>query len=444
MDFVDEVTIHVSSGKGGDGIVAFRREKYVPRGGPAGGDGGSGGDVVLQADAGLNTLVDLRYQTRYRAADGGRGGPNNRSGAHQPPLIIRVPVGTSVYCVEKQHYIADLTYDGQTVVVARGGRGGRGNAAFATPTEQAPKFAELGEPGESWTLRLELRLLADVGVVGFPNCGKSTLIASVSNARPKIGDYPFTTLVPNLGVVRVGPGESFVMADVPGLIEGAHRGAGLGQRFLKHIERTRVLVHLVDCSPASGRDPVSDYEVIRAELQAYSPAVAALPEVIGLNKVDIPEARQRAEEAEKALREKFDRSGASAPPILKMSGATGEGVRELVWAAARLLREAPPRAPVAVEEVVRIEGPEAPFTVERGPSGEFVVSGRQAERLVAMTDLENEQALRRLQTRLSALGVFRELERRGVKHGDTVRVGSFEFEWVDEGAMAGDAGLAEK
>lgn len=421
--------------------MAFRREKYVPHGGPNGGDGGSGADVVLEADGDINTLVDLRYKSRYQASGGGRGGPNNRSGASQPPLIIKVPVGTSVYDPGRGRYVADLTYTGQTFVAVRGGRGGRGNAAFATSTSQAPKFSELGEPGEESDLRLELRLLADVGVIGFPNAGKSTLIAAVSNARPKIADYPFTTLVPNLGVVRVGPGESFVMADVPGLIEGAHEGAGLGHRFLKHIERTCVLVHLVDCSPLTGRDPFEDYLAIRKELTSYSAALGELPEVVGLNKVDIPEARERAEQCSEQMKSLCTGSNEAQHGIRLVSTATGENVQNLIWDAARLLRDAPKVSPVIPEETVLIEGPEAPFTVARGPSGEFVVSGRAAERLVAMTDMNNDQALRRLQGRLTSLGVNRELERLGVKHGDVVRVGSFEFEWLDETMEAeGDEG----
>lgn len=414
--------------------MAFRREKYVPRGGPAGGDGGSGADVVLEASADLNTLVDLRYKSRYKADDGGRGGSNNKSGANSHPLVIHVPVGTSIFDLEQERYIADLTYAGQTHVVAKGGRGGRGNATFAGPINQTPRHAELGEPGEKRSLRLELRLLADVGVVGFPNSGKSTLIASASNARPKIADYPFTTLVPNLGVVRVGPGESFVMADVPGLIEGASEGAGLGHRFLRHIERTRVLVHMVDCSPDTMRDPVEDYEAISAELKRYNPALGALPQIIALNKIDIPEARERAEAAEKALQERLDVEDSPVRGIILVSTATGENVQKLVWDTARLVREAPKQPPLVSEEIVRIEGPEAAYEISRDQSGDFVVTGRTVERLVAMTDMSNDQALRRLQGRLASLGVVRDLKDRGVRDGQTVRVGTFEFEWVDEDA----------
>lgn len=417
-------------------MVAFRREKFVPRGGPNGGDGGFGADVVLEADPDLNTLVDLRYKSRYKASAGGAGAAGNKNGTSQSPLVIRVPVGTTVYNIDQERYTADLTYSGQTVIVARGGRGGKGNATFATATNQAPKYAEKGEPGESANLRLELRLLADVGVIGFPNCGKSTLIALVSNAKPKIADYPFTTLVPNLGVVRVGPTESFVMADVPGLIEGASEGVGLGHRFLRHIERTRALVHLVDCSPMTGRDPFEDYLAIRKELASYSPAIAERVEIIGLNKVDIPEARERAEVCLKQLQDHF--AGEDAEKVIRLvSTATGEETQKLVWDAARVLREIPKHdTPVAEVDVVRIEGPEEEFTIERGSSGEYIVKGRHPERLVAMTDLENAQALRKLHARLSSLGVLKELARRGIRDNDTVRVGAFEFDWISDNPEA--------
>lgn len=442
MDFVDEVTIHVASGKGGDGAVAFRREKYVPHGGPNGGDGGWGGDVVLVADNNLSTLIEMRYSSRYKAEDGGRGASNNKSGANQPALLIRVPVGTSAFDLDEKRTIADLTYDGQAEVVARGGRGGRGNASFASSTNQAPRYAEKGEPGEQRNLRLELRLLADVGVIGFPSSGKSTLIASVSNARPKIADYPFTTLVPNLGVVRISPTESFVMADVPGLIEGAHAGAGLGHRFLRHIERTRALIHLIDCSPLSGRDPVEDYGVIRSELTLYNPDLALRPEIIALNKIDIPEGRERAERCLEDLPRRFPDLAERDVLIQMVSTATGEGVQRLIWDAAKVLREIPKVAPAQTEDVVLIEGPQAPFTIERGMSGEFVVKGRQPLRVVSMTDLDNDQALRKLQQRLERLGVFKELRRMGIRGNDLVRVGDFEFDWFDETALDEDQASA--
>ncbi len=433
MDFVDEVTIHVASGKGGDGAVSFRREKYVPFGGPNGGDGGYGGDVVLEADKSLNTLIEMRYKSHYIATDGGAGGGNNKSGAHMPPLVIKVPVGTSAYEVTSKRMIADLTYHGQSEMLAKGGRGGRGNASFATSTNQAPKFGEKGEPGDDKQLRLELRLLADVGVIGFPSVGKSTLIASVSNARPKIADYPFTTLVPNLGVVRVGPTESFVMADVPGLIEGAHEGAGLGHRFLRHIERTRLLIHIIDCSPLTGRDPVEDYGIIRNELIQYNPALADLPEIIALNKIDIPEAMEMAELLLDELPKRYPEIVEREKVVRLVSTATGDGTQRLVWDAARILREMPKvTATAAVEDVVLIEGPEAPFIIKRDATGEFIITGKQPERMVAMTDLDNPQALRRLQLRLETLGVFKELRRMGIKDDDPVRVSDFEFDWFDE------------
>ncbi|HOM72630.1 MAG TPA: GTPase ObgE, partial [Armatimonadota bacterium] len=273
MQFVDQVEIHVKAGDGGNGIVAFRREKYIPRGGPAGGDGGRGGDVIIQADEALNTLVDLRYKRNYKAERGGDGGSNNKTGRDGNSLVIRVPVGTIIRDKETGKVIADLVEHEQSAVVAEGGRGGHGNAHFATSTLQTPRFAENGDPGEELDLVLELKLLADVGLVGFPNVGKSTLISRMSAAKPKIADYPFTTLAPNLGVVRVNEFKSFVMADMPGLIEGAHLGAGLGHQFLRHIERTRLLVHILDVSGATGRDPLHDFDVINDELVSFNPAL---------------------------------------------------------------------------------------------------------------------------------------------------------------------------
>ena len=302
--FVDEVEIGVKSGSGGNGIIAFRREKFVPRGGPAGGDGGKGGDVVLLPDGRLTTLIDFRYKRNYKAERGGDGGQNNMTGRNGSDLVLRVPVGTQVYDADAGELIADLVVEGRPHVIAKGGRGGRGNQHFATPTLQTPRIAENGEPGEERHLRLELKLLADVGLIGFPNVGKSTLIAQVSAARPKIADYPFTTLVPNLGVVRVDEERSFVMADIPGLIEGAHTGAGLGDRFLRHVERTRLLVHIIDVSGFTGRNPAEDLDAINRELRLYSPALAELPQVVAFNKIDVSGARETAETLGKVLKER--------------------------------------------------------------------------------------------------------------------------------------------
>ncbi len=318
--FVDQATITVKAGDGGAGCVSFRREKFVPKGGPDGGDGGRGGSVVLRADEGLSTLLDFRYRRVFRARRGGHGEGGNRTGRSAPDLVIPVPVGTVVKDAATGEVLADLTEHGQVVVVARGGRGGRGNARFATPTRRAPRHAEPGEPGEERTLVLELRLLADAGLVGKPNAGKSTLLARMSAARPKVADYPFTTLHPNLGVVSLGLGQSFVLADLPGLVEGAHRGAGLGHRFLQHASRTRVLAYVLDA--ALSQDPMEDLQILRAELSAYDPSLVERARVVALNKVDLPEGRRRAE----ALREPVQALGYH---VFLTSGVTGEGVQAL-------------------------------------------------------------------------------------------------------------------
>jgi GTP-binding protein len=320
--FVDEVEIQVRAGDGGRGCVSFRREKYVPRGGPNGGDGGRGGSVILEADEGLGTLLDFRYRRHYSAPRGRHGEGSDRHGASGEDLILRVPVGTTVQDRATGLALGDLTHHGERLTVARGGRGGRGNARFATSTRRAPRHAEPGEPGEERLLRLELRLLADVGVVGFPNAGKSTLVSRLSAARPKIADYPFTTLVPTLGLVRLDEERTFVIADVPGLIPGAAEGKGLGLRFLRHLERTRLLVHLLDLDPATGRDPVDDWRTIQAELETYSPELAARPQLIVANKTDLPDTAERlARVAEFGRRRGL--------PVVPVAARTGQGLAAL-------------------------------------------------------------------------------------------------------------------
>lgn len=327
--FVDEAKIWVKGGDGGRGCVSFRKEKYVPRGGPDGGDGGKGGDVVMVADPHLRTLLDFKYRQHYRAANGGHGRGKRQHGRNGEDLLLRVPVGTVVKDEQTGELIADLSEPGQRVVVARGGKGGRGNARFATPTRQAPRFAEEGSPGEERWLRLELKLLADVGLVGYPNVGKSTLLRRISAARPKVAPYPFTTLVPHLGVVSYREGKEFVVADIPGLIEGAHKGAGLGTRFLRHIERTLLLLHLLDLSDHRG-DPFSLYEGVRRELASFNPLLTEKPEIVVLNKIDLPEIRSRIEE----VRRTFEARGL---PFFAISAHTGEGVKELVQEVGRRL-----------------------------------------------------------------------------------------------------------
>jgi len=428
MQFVDEVEIEVKAGDGGNGLVAFRREKFVPRGGPAGGDGGRGGSVILEADDRLNTLVDLRYKRRYKAERGGDGGANERTGKNGEDLVIRVPVGTVVFDADTGEMLGDLVESGQRLVVAEGGRGGRGNARFATSTLQTPRFAENGDPGEERRLRLELKLLADVGIVGFPNVGKSTLISRISAAKPKIADYPFTTITPNLGVVRVDENRSFVVADMPGLIEGAHQGAGLGHQFLRHIERTRLLVHLIDCSGTTGRDPTEDFKVINEELRTFNPKLAELPQIVALNKIDVPGALEIANSAAKSL-------CSDGFAVYKISGVTGEGVKELVFAIADELDKLESRQMQAHEEEVVVFKADVDtdrWEVKRTAPDEFTVEGKRVEILVARADVNNEYSLRRLQRQLERLGVIDELRRLGAKDGDTVRIRDVEFEFQDE------------
>lgn len=428
--FVDEVEIGVKSGAGGNGIIAFRREKFVPRGGPNGGDGGKGGDVVLLPDGRLTTLIDFRYKRNYKAERGGDGDQKNMTGKNGADLVLKVPVGTQVYDKDTGELIADLVTEGEPVVIAKGGRGGRGNQHFATPTVQTPRIAENGEPGEERHLRFELKLLADVGLIGFPNVGKSTLIAQVSAARPKIADYPFTTLVPNLGVVRVDEERSFVMADIPGLIEGAHAGAGLGDRFLRHVERTRLLVHIIDVSGFTERDPAEDFGAINRELELYSPALAQLPQVVAFNKIDVPGARETAEPLAKALEDR-------GLHTFMISAATGEGVQPLIFFLSDELLKLDKIVPTPAEtrEIVRIapdQLDERGFEVEKVGDHEFVVKGKGIERTVAMSHLNSDEAVRRLHRKLERVGVIKRLEESGVENGDTVRIGAIEFDYASE------------
>jgi GTP-binding protein len=330
MKFVDEVRIRVTAGDGGNGCVSFRRERFIPKGGPDGGDGGKGGDVILQADGQLSTLLDLSYPQQFRARKGTHGKGKNQTGRNGDDLLIRIPVGTLIRDDESGELLQDLVFDGQKFVVATGGRGGRGNARFATSVHRTPRHAEKGEKGEERCLRLDLKLLADVGLIGLPNAGKSTLLSQISSARPKIGDYPFTTLVPNLGVVSRGEGRPFVVADIPGLIEGASRGAGLGLTFLRHVERTGLLVHLLDISEGLSRDPVKDFESLNSELDAYHPSLIKKIQIVALNKIDLPSVRERA----KAVKDRFEEMGHR---FYAISGKTGEGVRELIEAISRML-----------------------------------------------------------------------------------------------------------
>ncbi|MCE5322707.1 GTPase ObgE [bacterium] len=426
MQFVDQVEITVKSGDGGNGLVAFRREKYIPRGGPSGGNGGKGGDIVIEADARLNTLVDLRYKKHYKAGRGGDGGPNDRHGKNGEELVLRVPVGTLVYRSDTEKAIADLTHDGQRQVVAKGGEGGRGNAAFATSTLQTPKFAEKGEPTDEVSLTLELKLIADVGLIGYPSVGKSTLISRISAAKPKIADYPFTTLTPNLGVVSVGD-KSFVVADMPGLIEGAHEGAGLGHQFLRHIERTRLLVHIIDVAGFSGRNPMHDFDAINDELRAHSEKLSSLPQMVALNKVDSPDAAAIVEE----LRPELEDRGLE---VFEISALTGQGIGPLLYRIADRLEELPKEEIELAEQVVRftVDKEADTWDVVREGDREFAVTGHAVEVMVRRTDINNEYALRRMHRQLDKMGVIKRLKDMGAQHGDTVRIAGMEFDFHDE------------
>ncbi|MBO2533274.1 GTP-binding protein [Planifilum fulgidum] len=423
--FVDYVKIYVRGGDGGNGAVAFRREKYVPRGGPAGGDGGRGGDVIFRVDEGLRTLIDFRYQKHFKAKRGEHGRSKGQHGASAEPLVVKVPPGTVVKDAETGEVIADLTRKGQEVVAARGGRGGRGNMRFVSPSNPAPEIAENGEPGEERWVELELKVLADVGLIGYPSVGKSTLLAAVSAARPKIADYHFTTLAPNLGVVDVGDGRSFVMADLPGLIEGAHQGVGLGHQFLRHVDRTRVLVHVVDMAALEGRDPYEDWVKINQELRLYREDLANRPQIVAANKMDLPDARGNLA----AFREKVGPD----VPVYPISAATREGLRELLFAVADLLDQQ--EQPLEEEsgsgyKVYRSREPEEPFVIRR-ENEVFVVEGERVEKLVAMTNFAYHDAVRRLGRILREMGVEDALRERGAKEGDTVRIGGMEFELMD-------------
>jgi GTP-binding protein len=422
--FVDEATIEVRAGRGGDGAATLRHEKYVPRGGPDGGDGGRGGDVVAVADPKLRTLIDFTYHPHYRAMDGRQGARNRRNGRKGAQVEIRLPVGTLIKDSESLRAVADLVKPGQRVMLAKGGRGGRGNARFATAKRQTPRFAERGEPGQRCKLGLELKLLADVGVLGLPNVGKSSLIARVSAARPKIADYPFTTLVPNLGVVRIEEGVSFILADMPGLIEGAHLGAGRGHDFLRHVERTRVLIHVLDVS-APDRDPREDFTVLNRELSLYREELADRPHLVALNKIDLMPPAEKLEQTEAFLRDR-------GREVFRISAVTGEGVMALMGRAARILDALPAdRGEEAGDEPELPEAPRAPLSVVQVGTGEFEVSGDDVERVIVMTDLENEEAVRHLHRRLQRMGVIRKLRELGAKNGDQVRIGAVELDYVE-------------
>jgi len=419
--FIDTVEIQVRSGNGGNGAVHFRHEKYVPRGGPDGGDGGRGGDVILEVRPTLNTLYSFRHTTRYFANDGKAGAKQKMSGRGAEDMIVHVPPGTIIFDVASGQILGDLTEPGQQLTVCKGGRGGRGNVHFKSSTNQAPRAAEKGEPCEEKRLRLELKLIADIGIVGIPNAGKSTLLTALTNATPKIAAYPFTTLEPNLGVAVVDEDTSIVLADIPGLIEGASLGIGLGHEFLRHIQRTRVLIHLLD---GLSEDPLADYNQINAELSVFDPALGKKPQVVAVNKMDQPEVLERWP----GIKKQFKKLGVDA---IGVSALARTDVRELLLGAVKKLAEAP--EPEAIVSLPVYRQPEDPrdFQVIRDPDGSWRVVGAGIERAAAMTYWEHDGAVRRFQKIMESLGVDDALLKAGAQEGDTVHIGEFELEYIE-------------
>lgn len=428
--FVDQVKIYVKAGNGGDGMVAFRREKFVPNGGPAGGDGGKGADVVFVVDEGLRTLVDFRFKRIFKAEHGEHGMSKSMHGRGAQDLVVKVPQGTIVKDIDTGEIIADLVAHGQRAVIAKAGRGGRGNKRFATPANPAPELSENGEPGQERNVQLELKVLADVGLVGFPSVGKSTLLSVVSAARPKIAAYHFTTIVPNLGMVDAGDGRSFVMADLPGLIEGASQGVGLGHQFLRHIERTRVIVHVIDMSGSEGRIPFDDYVAINNELEQYNLRLMERPQIIVANKMDMPDAEENLKEFKTKINEDI--------PVFPISAVTKTGLRELLLAIADKLETTPefPLNEILEQEdedtvLYKYVAEEPDFEITREPDGTFVLSGTKIERLFTMTNFERDASISRFARQLRAMGVDEALRKRGAKDGDIVRLLDYEFEFMD-------------
>jgi GTP-binding protein len=419
--FVDEAVILVESGKGGDGIVHFLREKYRPRGGPDGGDGGRGGNVIFEVTPHLNTLMNFRFQREFKADDGKNGSIKKQTGASADDLVILVPPGTIIYNAQTNELIGDLTDEGQQLLIAKGGRGGRGNVHFMNSRNQAPRTAERGEPGEQIDLRLELRLIADVGLVGVPNAGKSSMLAASTNAKPKIADYPFTTLEPNLGVVELDIDHNLVLADIPGLIEGAHMGVGLGDAFLRHVQRTRILIHVLD---GISEDPLLDFNQINAELALFDEALGEKPQIVVMNKVDLPDAQAMYE----MLKPEFQKLGYELHPV---SAVAHTNLKQILWKAYHLLQELPEPEHLEKVPVYRVEEDPREFTIEVLEEGVYNVSGKSIERAAAMTWWDQPGSIRRFQRLLEILGIDAELRNEGILPGDTVQIGEYELEWQD-------------
>lgn len=427
--FIDRARVYIKAGKGGDGMIAFHREKFVERGGPSGGDGGKGGSIYFTADSGLTTLIDFKYRKKIIANDGEKGHGKKMYGKYADDIYIKVPVGTVVIEEGTNRIIADFTKHGQTEMIAKGGRGGRGNAKFATSVNQVPRIAENGEPGEEFNAKIELKLLADVGLVGFPSVGKSTLLSVVSSAKPEIADYHFTTITPNLGVVEVGNGDSFVMADLPGLIEGAHQGKGLGLQFLRHIERCRVLIHVIDMAMVDGRNPMEDFAIINNELKEYGLKLLERPMIIAANKMDDDSAWLVLEEFKKVYGDQYE--------IYPISALTREGIDKLLYRANELVKETPEFSllddnKLEQDKVVyEYKENEPGFSIHHPEQNVWVIKGERVEKLFRMTNISDDQGLMYLLQTMRKMGIDDELERRGVKNGDTVRLCDFEFEYFE-------------
>lgn len=423
--FVDRVKIHIKGGNGGNGAVSFYRAKYVTNGGPDGGDGGRGGDVVFVADEGSNTLVDFRYKRVFKAQPGQDGSKRNCTGADGESVYIKVPVGTVIRDAESNKVMADLTENGEKKVLIKGGKGGKGNQHFATPTRQAPRYAERGRLSKEYDIILELKLIADVGLIGFPNVGKSTLLSMVTNANPKIANYHFTTLSPNLGVVRSRWGEDFVMADIPGLIEGASEGVGLGHEFLRHVERTKVFIHIVDAAALEGTDPIENIEKINFELGKYDEKLLERPQVIAANKMDIPEAKENFEKIEEYCKEKGFK-------VFAISAATNSGLDELLHSVSEILKDYPENIKFEedYEEYVEYQETEnEPFTIQKLSDTYFCVEGVGVEKMVGYTNIDTEKGYAFFQKYLRDKGIIDALEAEGIEEGDTVKIYDLEFEY---------------
>ena len=425
--FADSARIIIKSGKGGDGHVSFRREKYVPNGGPDGGDGGKGGDVIFQVDEGLNTLTDFRHRRKYAAENGEEGRKRNCHGKNGADIIVKVPAGTIIRDAETDKVIADMSGDNTRQIILKGGRGGKGNQNYATATMQAPKYAQPGQPGIELEVRLELKVIADVGLVGFPNVGKSTLLSRVTNAQPKIANYHFTTLNPNLGVVDLDEGQGFVIADIPGLIEGASEGIGLGHEFLKHIERTKVMIHMVDAASTEGRDPIADIYAINKELEAYNPELAKKPQVIAANKIDAIYAGD--EDPVAKLRQEFEPQGIR---VFAISAVSGKGLKELLYAVNEMLQNMDSEPVVFEQEYDPSTAMylDEPYTVSYDEeTDEFVVEGPRIEKMHGYTNIESEKGFLFFQRFLKDQGILEELEGLGIQEGDTVRMYGLSFDY---------------